>query len=123
MRSRWSASVIARIGLLPIPKGVAEDALEIVGGGGPRREFGDTVLRQRALDQSIEVGFGISDLAETVGHSGHPHDLDQTIGQDLAGIVWSGILDVRAKELCGTEMLVRRRLGGEPEDSRRVQDH
>src|SRR6188472_2925990 len=98
MRSRWSASVIARIGLLPVLEGVAEYAPEIVGGGGPRREFGDTVLRKGALDQAIEVGFGISDFAETAGHPGHSHDFDQAFGQDLAGIEWSGFLDVRTKE-------------------------
>ena len=81
------------------------------------RESDHALLRQRALNQRVDVPPSIpqlSDAARLVAEVvQEAHDRG---GQDVAGGVWVGGGGVDAKDLCGGEVAGGVRRGGEFED-------
>ena len=44
------------------------------------------MLGQRAGDEGGDVGFGVADGGEAVGHLEQAHEVDDAVGEDFAGV-------------------------------------
>src|ERR1051326_7982135 len=71
---------------LPNLHRLAEQLSELGFAGGAGREFGNAVLGQRAADESRNIGFGGADRGEAVGYVQEAHEVDNAVGEEIAGV-------------------------------------
>ena len=71
------------------------------------------MLWQGALDKAWNVGIAVTDGSQSVGHAKSFHEVENTVGEDLAGLVavpGVGVTDVSAQARAAS----RWRVGWEP---------
>ena len=85
-------------------------------------EFGDSVLGEGAFDKGGDVGGGIADVAEPVGHFEVVHEAGELVGEDIAGVFVFSAGYISAEDFGGFEVAFRAGAGGEPEYCGGVED-
>src|SRR5262245_48123846 len=83
----------------PLPNfhGAAEELRELGFAGGAGGKLGDTVLGERAGDEGRNIGFGVADGGEAAGHLQNLHEVNDTVGEDLASVTWRCSGDIGAE--------------------------
>src|SRR5688572_14714157 len=105
----------------PISHRTREQLPQIVGAGGTRRELGDTVLGDRALDERVDVVAFEADGCQAVWHPGRAHEVDDGRGEQFASIIGADARGVRAEQTGGVEVALRVDLCRPAEDGRGVE--
>ena len=68
------------------------------------------MLWECAFDKGRDVGVGVSDGRQAVGHVQDPHEVQHPVGQQLTGMApvgWVGIVDVGSEGPSGLKMARR----------------
>ena len=49
------------------------------------------MLGESALNKGRNLGFGVTNGGQTIGHVEQPHEIDHALGEKLAGGAWTDV--------------------------------